>query len=174
MSNDKLVTCHECGGEYECTGMDFSDPKRPTFTYECRHCDRSFSLVELRSEHQQEPPKEPETIDRRANNYARRFNQIATAHGYDVPFDLCMVLVQLFAEVLKAAEGRQRQSIVPSAESITPEETEELRALFGEQHTDWRGVAIIRGLMQHVRAMRSLHLRAESRQQEPEQAERKA
>ena len=39
-----LLTCHECAGEYELTGMDFSHTP-PSYDYVCRECDRSLTVA---------------------------------------------------------------------------------------------------------------------------------
>lgn len=39
-----LLTCHECAGEYELTGMDFSH-QPPSYEYICRTCDRSLTVA---------------------------------------------------------------------------------------------------------------------------------
>lgn len=37
---------------------------------------------------------------KRANNYARRFNAVAEAHGFDLPMEVLIPLIELFGEAL--------------------------------------------------------------------------
>lgn len=42
-------------------------------------------------------------VSRRANTFARRFNTIAEQHGFDLPMEVLIPLIELFGEAMQPA-----------------------------------------------------------------------
>jgi hypothetical protein len=63
-------------------------------------------------------------VNREANEYARMFNQLAEAEGFDLPMGLIVKLVTLFDHAMSPAAGRSsmsgEQPHVPSAGEPDP------------------------------------------------------